>query len=75
MIETDVWKDAPEGTEFVIQYTDGCLMYYKVNIKGVFVFYLDTCGNQYPWSESCYKSIEELLSSMHSKIGTMHRKK
>lgn len=55
--KVDIWKDAPEGTEFIVEYTYNDLMYYKTNSEGVLLFYLRDGW----WDVSCYDNINELV--------------
>lgn len=59
MSEVDIWKDAPEGSEFIVEFTDGELYYYKTEFDTLFVCTPYINGSI--WRESMFGSLDGLL--------------
>lgn len=72
MSEIDVWKDAPEGTEFIVGTGDE-LVYYKVD--GIdLVFYVNCEDDEFSsWEYSCWDGIQELEDNLPTNYNMYHK--
>lgn len=80
MSETDVWKDAPEGTEFIVEFTDGEIHYYK-NYNGLLMVCVPSTydevfiGNEVCWWKgSMFDSLQELMDRNEEGRKQIHHK-
>ena len=72
MGEIDVWKDAPEGTEFIVEFTDGEIHYYKT--VGITLCVCTNYDGIYEWKPSYFEDLPDLIRNDEEGRKQIHHK-
>lgn len=68
----DVWKDAPEGTEFIVEFTDGEIHYYKT--VGVTLCVCTNYNRLFAWKCSYFEDLNDLIHNNEYGRKQIHHK-
>lgn len=80
MTDTNIWKDAPEGTEFIVEFNDGEVHYYKTIYSDLMVctplsFDEESLsGEVVGWRKSHFDNFDELYLEGESGRKEIHHK-
>lgn len=73
MNNLDIWKDGPSDSEFIVEFVDGEIHYYR-HIQGVLEVFVRVGSVIFVWTKSKFESTDEVVNSGEWGIKHIHFK-